>query len=396
MRNIIITGGGFGNKGAEAMTYITISEIRKKFPKHKIYLYLPEEAGLKKDFKDNLKVDFLGWHPLKFATAQNSIINRIICKIRNRNEYFETVEIYKNSDLMIDISGYAIGSNWSKKICSDYLDNLEYARAFGIPVYLMPQSFGPFDFVDEDGKATDKRIADLFPGIKLICAREVEGFESLKDRYKLSNVVLQPDIVLNNKVIDYSLVFKNAPEINIPDIRDNSVCIIPNSKTFEFCGNNKILDIYTSVIKQFLGKGISVYILYHSTYDRDICLKLKNIFLEEANVIFLDKDFRSLEFNEIVKKFKFIVASRFHSIVHAYKNGIPCVALGWAVKYYELLKNFGEEEYFYDVRDSIQVDELIEKINKLDQAYKIESINIKEHLREVQKNNVFNLISVKG
>lgn len=395
MRNIIITGGGFENKGAEAMTYITISEIRKKFPNHKIYLYLPEEARLEKDFKDNLNVEFLGWHPLKFAKAQNSIINRIICKTRNRNEYFDTVEIYKNSDIMIDISGYAIGSNWSKKICSDYLDNLEYARAFDVPVYLMPQSFGPFDFFDEDGKATDKRIADLFPGIKLICAREVEGFELLKDRYKLSNVVLQPDIVLNNKAVDYSLVFKKVPEIKTPDIRDNSVCVIPNSKIFEFCGDNKILDIYYSVINQFLDKGTSVYIMYHSTYDRDICLTLKNLFREEANVIFLDKDFRSLEFNEIIKKFKYIVASRFHSIVHAYKNGIPCVALGWAVKYYELLKMFGEEYYFYDVRELIHVEELVEKINKLDQAYKMESINIKERLSEVQKDNVFSLISVK-
>lgn len=135
--------------------------------------------------------------------------------------------------------------------------------------------------------------------------------------------------------------------------------------------------------------------MYHSTYDRDICLTLKNLFREEANVIFLDKDFRSLEFNEIIKKFKYIVASRFHSIVHAYKNGIPCVALGWAVKYYELLKMFGEEYYFYDVRELIHVEELVEKINELDQAYKMESINIKERLSEVQKDNVFSLISVK-
>ena len=121
---------------------------------------------------------------------------------------------------------------------------------------------------------------------------------------------------------------------------------------------------------------------------------MKNIFLKDANVIFLDKNFRSLEFNEIVKKFKFIVASRFHSIVHSYKNGIPCVALGWAVKYYELLKMFGEEDYFFDVRDLIQVEELIEKIDKLYQNYEFESINIKKHLDKIQKENVFDLINI--
>ena len=33
MRNIIITGGGLENKGAQAMTFITVNELAKRFPK---------------------------------------------------------------------------------------------------------------------------------------------------------------------------------------------------------------------------------------------------------------------------------------------------------------------------------------------------------------------------
>ena len=394
MRNIIITGGGFGNKGAEAMTYVTVSEIRERFPKHKIYLFLPEKDRLEKDFKSNFNFDFLGWHPIKFAKAQSNIITRIICETINRNEYKKTVEIYKNTDLMIDISGYAIGSNWSYKICSDYLDNFEYARAFNIPVYLMPQSFGPFDFVDEQGKIIDKRIADIFPGIKLICAREKEGLEALKNRYKLENITLQPDIVLNNREINYSGVFKSIPVVHKPEIKDNSVCVIPNNKIMEFGNSNELNKAYVAIIRELLDNSSIVYLAYHSTLDRDICLKLKENFSDEKRVVFLDRDFSCIEYNVLVKQFKYVVASRFHSIVHAYKNGIPCIALGWAQKYCDLLKEFNQSNFFFDVRKPLSIENLIDSIKKLEKNHTIESCKIKEHLLEIQKNNVFDLVNI--
>ena len=38
MRNIIITGGELFNKGAQAMTFVTVNELKKRFPDHQIYL----------------------------------------------------------------------------------------------------------------------------------------------------------------------------------------------------------------------------------------------------------------------------------------------------------------------------------------------------------------------
>ena len=36
MKNIIIVGGDFNNKGAQAMSFITISRLREHFPNHEI------------------------------------------------------------------------------------------------------------------------------------------------------------------------------------------------------------------------------------------------------------------------------------------------------------------------------------------------------------------------
>ena len=38
MKNIIITGGELFNKGAQAMTFITVDEMKKRFTDHNIYV----------------------------------------------------------------------------------------------------------------------------------------------------------------------------------------------------------------------------------------------------------------------------------------------------------------------------------------------------------------------
>ena len=38
MGNVIITGGDLKNKGAQAMTFVTVDEIKKRFPEERIYL----------------------------------------------------------------------------------------------------------------------------------------------------------------------------------------------------------------------------------------------------------------------------------------------------------------------------------------------------------------------
>ncbi|MDZ7835034.1 MAG: polysaccharide pyruvyl transferase family protein [Alkalibacterium sp.] len=78
-------------------------------------------------------------------------------------------------------------------------------------------------------------------------------------------------------------------------------------------------------------------------------------------VILLDRDISSLEFDILVEKLDFIIGSRFHSIVHSYKNHVPCIAIGWATKYHELLKLFGQYDYMFDVRESLDKDERMQR-----------------------------------
>lgn len=392
MRNVIITGGELLNKGAQAMTFVAVDEICRRFPNHRIYLLSELDMQRAAEEKAQYAFEFMGWYPLKFARCQANPLLRLICKVRSGTELAEAEAIYRNCDAMVDVSGYALGSTWSDVTCNRFLDHLEFALAFDIPVYLMPQSFGPFNF-GEDRQAVNARIQKLLPTAKIIYAREQEGYNALVNTYGLKNVRLAHDLVLSNAGIDIANVFNSAPVLNLPEIKPNSVAVIPNSMNTSVKDQDTVMDLYVTAIKALLSHRKTVYLLSHSAMDSSLCDILKDAFVSNEAVILLNQDFSCLEFNELVKKFQYLVASRFHSIVHAFKNGVPCIALGWATKYRDLLKLFDQERYVLDVRGTIGAEQITAAIARMDAQYPDEAAKIQAGLAVVQKENVFDVLT---
>lgn len=393
MRNIIITGGELFNKGAQAMTFIAADELHKRFPEHAIYLLSEMDLERPEEELRQYAFGFTGWYPIKFARCQHNLPLRLLCLLRNGAELKQAEKIYRNCDAMIDISGYALGSNWSMNNNSRYLDHLEFADAFGIPVYLMSQSFGPFEFA-EDHPGIDARCRKLLPACKAILAREQEGYDALVNTYGLSNVRLAPDLVLNNKGIDLKRVFRELPELCLPKIAPDSIAVVPNGRNLSVGNADAVLELYRAAIRQGLAQGKTVYLLHHAASDAKICTQMKAQFAEEDRVVILEQEFSCLEFNELVKHFDYLVASRFHSIVHAYKNGVPCITLGWAKKYEVLLEQFGQSAYLFDVRNSPNEEKLTAAMEQMNSEQKKESAIILSHLADVQQDNVFDVLTL--
>lgn len=392
MRNIIITGGELFNKGAQAMTYIAVYELSRRYPKHRLYLLSEQDMERPAEEKSCFNFSFTGWYPIKFARCQQNALLRTVCLIRNRAELKEAEALYRNCDAMVDISGYALGSNWSDANCNRYLDHLEFAKAFGIPVYLMPQSFGPFAFGAERG-AVEARIRTLLPTARVIFAREQEGYDALVNTYGLTNVRLAPDLVLSSRGIEPEKVFRVPPKRRLPEIAENSAAVVPNSMNAAASSQDAVVRIYKDVVEELLQLGKNVYLLCHSSMDTALCRTLKAHFAQREEVVLLEQEFSCLEFSELVGRFDFLVASRFHSIVHAYKNGVPCVALGWATKYRELLKQFGQEQYVFDVREKCGTAKLLDAIRRMERCRTEETARIRLGLTAVQKENVFDVLT---
>lgn len=392
-KNIIITGGELFNKGAQAMTFVAVNECKKRFPDHEIFVLSEMDFRRPEEERAQYAFDFTGWFPVRFAYCQTNPLLRTACLLRNGKGLKECESIYRNCDLMIDVSGYGLGSNWSAPQIKQYIERLEYSRSFGIPFYLMPQSFGPFDFNDEQ-KRIVKDLPDLLRSVKVICAREREGYEELINGYHLENVRLLPDLVLNNRGIELSNIYRTIPQTELPTIAKNSVALVPNERIAEALGKKTALELYRSIVDFLLKRKKTVYVLSHASADYEMCMDIKESFSQDNRLVFLARDYSCIEFNEIVKEFRFVVASRFHAIAHAYKNCVPCVAVGWADKYCSLLESFEQECYAYDIRKGIELASLETKIELMDKQAEEEANRIQACLINVQAKNVFDLIDV--
>ena len=83
MNNIIITGGELFNKGAQAMTFVAVDELRKRFPEHEVCLLSEMDLERPEEERRKYAFGFTGWYPIKFARCQKNPLLRLICKLRN-------------------------------------------------------------------------------------------------------------------------------------------------------------------------------------------------------------------------------------------------------------------------------------------------------------------------
>lgn len=402
--NFLITGANFANKGAESMLYVTTDELRKRFPSCNIYFavrsdYPQEIYTFRKIFYSpgTLRIAFGGpdaFMAMCKETAKHAV--KFLLGRRNRplRDCSALSKCIAVTDALIDISGYSLGSKWGNRVPEYYINKLMLAKKFNVPVYLMPQSFGPFDYTPDVMKEAKPLLKKALAYPRIIFARENEGYDSLTELFGLKNVRLSADLVLQNSGIEIANVFRIPPAISVPRIESEKELagIVPNMRCFDHGNKDEILRTYTEIIKYILFQGYKVILFRHSREDIEACAEIKKIFADDENVIVIENEFSCLEYNEFVKQFEFLVCSRYHGLVHAYKNNIPCVALGWAVKYKRLAENLNQGSYVFDITGHVDTERIIHALRELINNYDDEKKMIRERLVMIQKNNCFDAV----
>lgn len=399
---IAIKGAEFRNKGAQALLFTTIYEIRKKFPDAEIFYVVKERPSSKIGIKAVYLYRSSFLNALKYKAGRSGKIDffakatlnsiRTILKgnVKLVHADYTYLKIIKELDLLLDISGYALSSAFAPAINENYLAFIDYAKACGIPVVLLPQSFGPFAY----GEGTEKfmeRIKTALRYPRIIFAREAEGMLLLKKEFALNNVIQSDDLVLQNPIKDLNLVCDASHfSKHIPEIKtDRNVAIVPNTKIVSKCGHINLQNLYKAIIDLLLEQNRTVYIMQHCVDDIDICKAIKNQFATVPSVILVDTELNFYEYERIIHKFDYIIASRFHSIVHAFKQNVPCLGLGWADKYMSLFQSCGQQDYILDLRGSITTEAVIKTLLTLEQNYITERTVIEAQLLQIQSNSCF-------
>lgn len=377
MKKIYITGGGFSNKGAEAMLYITLLKCLERFPDPLFLLQISGDIYEAKGPEDLKKIK----SSLKTGKSRKSFVKQFIDQCKK----------IRSSHLLIDISGFELTSKFRSIASLKYLLRIISAKFFKVPVYIMPQSFGPFEYQGFAGKFILMLIRKYMSYPKVVFAREAESFKNLKRVCPKCNLKLSKDIVLQTNTDEYIKNIKSAEEIEASIPNQGCVGIIPNIRLQQHGEKGLCIQLFCDAIGALLKSKRGVFLLCHSSEDKNLCEQIKSYFRFDDRVKLIDREFSCFEFERIVKKFDYIIASRYHSIVHAYKQGIPCIALGWASKYKELLESFGQEQFLLEI-SSATSESIRRAIELMEQTCVKERTTISELLVHVQKDNCFKVL----
>ena len=111
--------------------------------------------------------------------------------------------------------------------------------------------------------------------------------------------------------------------------------------------------------------------------DRYLCSLIAAAINQNERCFMTRETLTSEEIIALISQFKLIVSSRYHSLIFAFSQGIPAIALSWSHKYRELFLLFDMAENVLEYTD-INLDKLI---------------SVLEHtLKMKQKNNMLNKI----
>lgn len=392
-KKIVVTGGQLFNKGAQAMTFITVDEMAKRYPD--LEPVLLSNRDYRRNHEERKQYRFsIQKYPgtIQFILLQNPLIAAILRLIGSPDtKAYE--DLMKETELMIDISGYALGSNWGYKKTIIYLTRIAIARRYGIPVYLMPQSFGPFDYKGFAAPFVKRMIQKNLRYAKAVMCREQDGYKLIHDEYGITNATLAPDLVLQNVDINPEKIYKKVPKLWTEEIPIGSVAVIPNQKAMLYGDPEALYKMYQRIAEILKERDKTVYLIYHSAEDFKICKEIKNR-CETDNIRIIEEELSCLAFDALVQKFDFVIASRFHAVVHAYRNAVPAVVLGWAVKYRELLDLFGQGEFMFDVRGQIDADKVASAVADMCDSYIENREKIQSGLDKIRESKVFDKVMI--
>lgn len=388
-KKIVIVGGEFNNKGAEAMTFVTVSEIKRLFKETEVVManHLPYHSEDVKNlqFKVIHLTEEARLYTLGIKQKMYAVLKWIAKSILRGHQYSLTVyaKELKDADYILDISGYVLSSQMGVRRSNMYLNRIKAAEKYRCKYVIMPQSIGPFDY---NGEIETQEIVKILSKVQLIFAREREGYELLKG-LGLNNVVHSNDLVLQAKSIEQGHVFKEPYSGEDIEVEPNSVAIIPNIRNIQHSNEEKTIHLYGTAIEELQKLNKNIYLISHCKEDMELINKIHELY-SSATVI--QRELNCIEYEDIIKKFDYVIASRYHSIIHAYKEHIPCIVIGWALKYQELVTIFQQQDYIFDIRENC--DGISEAVRMLNKNYKSEAEKIGIILEGIQKNSCFDIL----
>lgn len=376
LRSVLVVGAGFANRGAQAMLFAVMDSVREHYPDAEIYL---AHSASVPDAEERYRLKVLPWtHSIK-ACLWGWPLSQNAKRWYPGYEEADAVDaVLRSCDCVVDISGFRLSSEFGPRESVDYCTNILLARIYGVRSFILPQSFGPFDYGVITAFLLRPFVRQAVRSAERTWARESAGYELLSG-FKPKRLDLAPDIVLMHSGRVHGRIYRSGYGPRNIQVEGPAACIVPSLRVMERRCDDDIEGLYCAVAEQVVQSGRSVWLLAHSREDAALCERIEAALEGRVAVCVAPKDLDAIEIELLLDQMDFLVTSRYHSLVHAYRCGVPALILGWAIKYQELAALVGQERYVLGADASIAT--VLESLEELVASLSLERGAIERSVR---------------
>ena len=373
------------NAGDAALTEVTVAQLEKKFHDIEIEIVMNDPMSYYHDEKT--LVSFLTWvnqsniKPifrffwLIFISAIPALTKRMLGKafyLPLCPSITPTIKSLIDADLVISSAGGYYYS-YAKGRAFLYISyTLALVILAGNPLYMLPQSYGPFQYWYE------RIIAKwLLPRVNVLMVREPESLEYLnKLRIHNQSIHLFPDMAFSfngsqneNSVDSFMLILNKLPK----DQPLLGITVIDwGTQYLKFSNQDQYEQSLVVIIKHFINNYNGSIILFPqscgpspSEDDRIPAMRIINRLSEfNGRIILIDNPLRPDVLKTLFGYLDILIGTRMHSNIFAMIEGTPVIAIGYLPKTFGMASMVGIENWVIAIED-INPNVLMDKLDEL-------------------------------
>lgn len=322
---VLVTGGNFLNQGAYLMLVAAGVGIRKHLGAQPV---IPVRFGTQRQkawigYDTLLAEERVGFFPRLGRAVGGSW--------RDRLPFVTASEI----DAVFDITGFAFGDQWADAPLMRRARNYEMWARRGIPIYMLPQAFGPFELTAEPAKLAVRSS-------RIVYARDMDSYGHLR------NLVGESERAKISTSPDFTIGVEGALNA-VPRHDAGFGVIVPNWNIMKRAAtadhSSGYLEWLVQASRAMQQHGIRVVGLCHEgRHDREILDRVRT-HVPDMEVI---DGLNGQELKGVLGAASVVVSGRYHALVSALSQGVPSILHGWSHKYRWLAEDFDCTEFLAD------------------------------------------------
>lgn len=284
-----------------------------------------------------------------------------------------TIQVFEKSETAFVKGGgflHAYGNPIETYTAFYNLYHIILAQSMGIPVYVMPNSYGPFDSI-----GSGPLIKRVLKKCKFVSAREKISQDSIR---KLGiECKLYPDLAFYLKA-NSTLNSRQMERLN-KILSSGKRCVAITMRPYRFPDLNNSAEAYKLYQEsmcdfvRFLSEYGFLPVLIEHTYsdtehERDMsCINDVVELLGNSceYEVYSDLSLDSRQLKYIYSRFDYIVGTRFHSVIFSLASQVPAIAITYGGNKGEgIMDDIGLSEYAISIND-LTIESLINKFTQL-------------------------------